>query len=351
MARRNKQGPNDGYGDEDLLYRPQLSRRDILKGIGYATLAGVVSLKYVDAIDKIIAHERWPADEAEVIAAIGSESIPKGGDEWLVFGGFGQKYSVNAAQELFNAIGRQQVVASVKYPNQGFAIDDIAQLIQRHITERKMKAINIVGVSMGLPTALMALRTLQQQSTDSNSILPDINYLAAYSSPADLHDAIDGDLAPWIDSLSQRSRYEPGVIAKFLYSAIDGSGDFGRFLNILNQKQWLGHIATSIEQTFNDCPPRLVLSQIQVMSSYNVEKQWQELRGLVTPYNTQFVYCAPSNYDRTVDNGTAIRKYQSALTNLAVPTTVLDTGPSGHANTYASATALGSLVTASVLLR
>lgn len=349
MARRNKQAPSDGYGQEEPLYSSRISRRDVLKGIGYTTLAAAISFKYVDAVDKIIAHERWPADEAEVIAAAGSETIPTGGEEWLVFGGFGQKYSVNAAQELFNAIGRQQVVASVKYPNQGFAIDDIALLMRRHIEERNMKALNIVGVSMGLPTALMALRILQQQSTDNQAPLPDINYLAAYSSPADLHDAIDGDLAPWIDSLSRRSRYEPGVIAKFLYSATDGSGDFTRFFNVLNQKQWIGHIATSLEQTFNDCPPRLVLSQIQVISSYNVERQWQELRGLVTPYNTKFVYCAPSNYDKTVDNSTAIRKYQSALTNLAVPTTILDTGPSGHANTYASAAALGSLVTASVL--
>ncbi len=348
MVRRNKQDSSDFYSKGEPLYIPHLSRRDVLKAIGFATLAGVSSIKYIDTIDKHIAHERWPADRAEVVAAIGSEDIPQGGEEWLVFGGFGQKYSINAAQELFNAIGRRQVVASVTYPNQGFAIDDIAQLTQHHIEERKMKAINIVGVSMGLPTALMALRTLQQQSTISKSPLPDIKYLAAYSSPADLHDAIDGDLAPWISTLSQRSHYEPGVIAKFLYSTTDGSGDFSRLLNVLNQKQWLGHIATSIEQTFNDCPPRLVLSQIQIMSSYNVEKQWQELRGLVSPYNTQFVYCAPSNDDRTVNNGTAIRKYKSALTNLAVPTTILDTGPSGHANTYASAAALGTLVAASV---
>jgi hypothetical protein len=331
------------------------SRRQFLKAVGAALLGTVIAAPYVDKIDKILSHERWPADEIEIIPAIGSETLDKGGEEWLVFGGFGQKYSINAAQELYNAIGQNQVVSSLKYPNQGFTIDELADQVGCYISNRQMKALNIVGVSMGLPTALMTLRTVQRQfvAADANNAyqdgerhLPTINYLAAYSSPADLRDAIDGDLAPWIDKLSRLTGYEPGVIAKFVFSATDGQGDVERLLNVLNRDQWYRHMRNSIEQTFNECPPQLVMSQIQVISSYNVESQWHDLQGVVSPVSTKFVYCSPSNYDRTVDNATAIRKYQSALTQLSVPTTILDTGPSGHANTYASAAALGSLVIA-----
>ena len=82
------------------------SRRQFLKAVGAALLGTVIAAPYVDKIDKILSHERWPADEIEIIPAIGSETLAKGGEEWLVFGGFGQKYSINAAQELYNAIGK-----------------------------------------------------------------------------------------------------------------------------------------------------------------------------------------------------------------------------------------------------
>ena len=338
MLRSNKYtGPTNSVDQASH----QLSRRELLMWLG----AGIVmAAKTVHRLDQRVARERWPNDEPEILPTYGAEDIPKGGEEWLVFGGFGQKYSVNAAQELFNAIDRRQVVSSVKYPNQGFTIDDIADLMGRYIQDRGMSVINIVGVSMGLPTALMALRRLQLTSMQNTTSLPNINYLAAYSSPADLRDAIDGDLAPWIDRASRITRYEPAVIAKFLYSATDGPGDFSRFINFLDQKQWPRHIETSLDQTFNDCPPRMVLSQIQLISSFNVETQWEDLRGLVTPSTTKFIYCSPSNYDRTVNNDAAIQKYKNALQRLSVPTTILDTGPSGHANTFASAVAIGSLI-------
>lgn len=329
---------------EQPLYdrQPGMSRRDLLKRLAYTAVGVAVVGPCVQRIDSIATHERWPDDDFMIIPSEGSETLANGGEEWLVFGGFGQKYSVNAAQELFSAIGQRQVVASIMYPNQGFTIEELGACIEEYVQARHMSTLNIVGVSMGLPTALMALTTLRAGAKPTS--LPKINYLAAYSSPADVRDAIDGDLAQLVSDLGKYTDHMPVIPPKFIYSLLDGDGDVQRFLNIQDNAQWVQHIRDSIKQTMNDCSPELALSQIKIISAFNVEEQWQSLRNIVSPGNTKFIYCAPSGGDDTVDNTNAANKYRDALTRLSVPTTVLDTGLSGHANTVASAQVLGRLV-------
>ena len=129
----------------------------LVKAIGAVAIGLAIVAPQVHKIDTIVAAERYRADDVEIIQAAGSDKIPKGGTEWLVFGGYGQKYSTNAAQELFNALGEKEVVASVKYPNQGFTIEELANYVHSYMRERGMSKLNVAGVSLGTPTALMTL--------------------------------------------------------------------------------------------------------------------------------------------------------------------------------------------------
>lgn len=341
---------NDDVSSGKLFHanqHPGLSRRSFLKLAGTATV-GLVAAKKLYAADQLLAYLEWPPDSTEFLMAYGNESIPLAGEEWVVFGGFGQKYSVNAAQELFNAIGREQAVSSIKYQNQGFTIDELAQSFERHIAQRKMESLNIVGVSMGLPTAIMALHKVierHEQGLGPISKMPSINYLAAYSSPADWQDAMDGNMATVIASVSDKLQIPPAVIAKFLYSSFDGDGDPQRALNFLSPIQLRDHIFDSIRQTFNGTPPRLVLSQIQIISEFNLIREQEGIKKLLVPGKTKFIYCMPTNnIDTTVNNKGAIEKYSSQLAIYNISTTVLETGPVGHANTYASAAAMGKFI-------
>lgn len=366
MRRGEATGPADFSGFPAAPPPPEgeppapdgMPRRDFLWKMPLALASGLFVLRNGNIVDQAIGRAEWPPDAIEIIPAYGSEDMPKSGEEWLVFGGFGQKYSTNAAQELFYAIGNEQPVSSIKYANQGFTIDDLAQSLEKHIVERNITSLNIAGVSMGMPIALMTLRRVWergQAGIGPVKELPTINYLAAYSSPADWHDALDSDMVNVIATLSEKlPSYEPAVAAKLLYSSFDGDGDALRTLNILKPKQFLRQLRNTLHQTFNGTSPQMALAQIILLSQFNLEAEWQALldaQGGIVPGKTQFAYCSPTNYiDPTVDNVSSIEKYKKRANKSGVTTTVLDTGPVGHANTIGSAIALGEFVFATTTI-
>ncbi len=327
--------------------------RRLAKSICAVAIGLAVIAPQVHKVDTIVSAERYQQDEVEILLAAGAETLPKGGTEWLVFGGYGQKYSTNAAQELFNALGSKEVVASVKYPNQGFTIDELATYVHAYMKQRGMSKLNVAGVSLGTPTALMTLGYIQEHANNPLAQyqdiafsprglalrkLPEIGYFIAYSSPADVQDASQGYIAQTIVSRIKGTGYAPGMIDKLIVSGFDGEGDGLKSINILNPAEWLKQQHNNLEETFNDTPTLMVLSQMEIAAEFNVDEQWEKWRLVLSP-DSYFGYFYPSKADPTVNDAGAYRKYEVALKHLDVPTAYVPTGEPGHANTVATASA------------
>lgn len=338
--------------------RPKLWRQKIGKRLGAVLFASAALAQPVSMLDSLITAERYPADSVEIIQAAGSEKIPKGGTEWLVFGGYGQKYSTNAAQELFNAMGSNQVVASVKYPNQEFTIEDLADYVAAYIKERGMSTLNVAGVSMGTPIALMTLSHIEKHTESPYPLyqnaafvgagldqrkLPKIGYWAAYSSPADYEDASQGALAEKIVTISEKLNYSPGMLGKFVASTVDGEGDALRTLNIRDTVGWLGQMQDSLSQTFNDTPPKMTASLMKFIVKSKEENRWEDWHDLFSA-DSYFIYVTPNGTDSVVDTSAAYKRYQVGLQHYDVATSFIKANEPGHANTGASASAVGNLI-------
>lgn len=345
------------------LERPRLKKRHkIAKTIGAMVAAAAVIAPPLHVVDTIVTAEIYPADAVEVIPVAGADKLAKGGTEWLVFGGYGQKYSTNAAQELFNALGSKQVVASIEYPNQEFSIADLANKVNNYINSRGMSKLNVVGISMGTPTALMTLSYIKEharqpytayknQSISQNTKprnLPEIGYFAAYSSPADVQDAYKGSLAKDVVDVTERTGYKPGLIIKGILASFDGEGDWYRSLNFFNTKQWYRQIADNFGEMFNGVSPAMAWSQLKILNDFNTQAQFEQYRDVFSR-SSSFIYISPDRADPVVDNSSAYHKYQIAVRKIDVPITRIHTNEPGHANTGAAASALGNLITASAL--
>ena len=366
MSDKNKQPFTDSFPhmppppahELEIPKKPNILKSKTVKALGALMLSSAILVQPLSTVDRVITAERYQADDIEILPAAGVENIPKGGTEWLVFGGYGQKYSTNAAQELFNALGGTQVVASIKYPNQEFNIDDLADVVADYIQTRGMDKLNIAGVSMGTPIALMTLSRIQEtllsQTNMSQDIvfnksettlqtLPELGYFAAYSSPADVKDAYQGSIAETIVGFAGDSDYKPGIFIKGLLASIDGDGDLQRTVNILDTDNWVPQILDNLGQMINSTPPEMVWSHMEFVNAFNATEQAESFQKLFNK-NSYFVYISPNGNDDTVDNNGAYKKYQVVMQKIAVPSIFLKTNEPGHANTGASAAALNQWV-------
>lgn len=342
--RKNHNSYNDTHEDRER----RLSRRTFLLG----SFGLGVAAYQLRIMDEVFSEIRWPPTPMKINLVNGCEGLPTEDEEWLVFGGFGQQDSKNAGAELFGALDEKKVVSTVVYPSDYFDIAELAVPVAEYIKSRRMKKLNLVGVSMGLPTALMVLRYIAQnpqllaEEDDGSDIckppipLPEIGYVAAYSSPADLDDAMQGELARPVTTWGKKLRIPTDIAAKFAYSLIDGNGDKLKALNIVNQKQWQKHLSDSLSQTYNKTPPRMTWSQLKLLHTFNFEEQWQDWRDIIGE-QTKFGYVATDNEDYTVRK-TAFGKYDNGFKKLNVKTIdLLSSGNSDHAETAPSAVAIG----------
>ncbi|HEX8350435.1 MAG TPA: hypothetical protein VF598_10775, partial [Hymenobacter sp.] len=92
-----------------------------------------------------ISDRLWPVTGATVALVPGTEKLPKGGEEWVVFGGAGQQYATNAAREFYDAQGKKNVVAAFNYPSRAFDIDNVATALSAYVDKRRMSKLNIIG--------------------------------------------------------------------------------------------------------------------------------------------------------------------------------------------------------------
>jgi hypothetical protein len=269
----------------------------------------------------------------------GTEHIPPGGEEWLVFGGLGQLDSRNAAREFYDAQGKNQAVSSVRYATGGINADTMATGLSQYIKERNIKRLSVVGVSMGLPTFLVGWSELQRRAAASSSqeqfALPRIERMAAYSSPFDMEDAWNGELAHIVAA----SGYKGGLLGKFAYSLVDGPGDVRRLLASRNLEQLRGHIARSWSQTTDGGPPEFFVSQLALLVNAHLATQWKVIKHTFMP-GAHFVYCLPSDLDTVVRDDSAVHKYASSLRTLDIDNRTIVVPHGGHANTLLSARAL-----------
>ncbi len=337
-------------------YRTMLRRR-FLGNVGKVLGGMVVASGIVKHGFDVLTEELWQPEDARIDPAVGAENFEPGGERWLVFGGFGQQHSHNAANELFNAMGKTQPVDSISYPSHDFDADTLSPVIRRYITAHKISKLNIVGVSMGLPIALMSLRSIEQQKVRAAKsersiaglLLPDIGYMAGYSSPADMTDAFaaQGELTNLVETFAKKINYEPGACGKFIYSLVDGPGDTEKLEDISNIPQWERHLYDSFNETTNGCPPAMAWAQlVNFLQPFNFESQSSDYQTILGP-NLQFIYVSPTNSDNIVDDSNAIQRYKGGLKTLGINRVhQLSSGDVGHANTIASAIAMGKYLLA-----
>ncbi len=284
----------------------------------------------------------WPDNETNITLVEGAEEIPEGGEEWVVFGGLGQVNSKAAAEQFFEAkkaAGELEAVASVQYKNQGVDASD-AEVLKEFITNRNVKRIGIVGVSMGLSTGLdwfhRLIEIAKEEGIDVEWKIEDV---VAYSSPADRQD-------PWKSDLLHKAaatNYPGGLYTKFGYNA-----DWGRiFAEDSTDVERDMAIDEALRKTFNECSPALFMSQVNLLDETNPAR-WQEFKDYFAK-NATFTYMIGEYHDDTVDAEQAANKY-FVIFGVLIGTTwrLIRVVGAGHADTIRSALTLEDIYKAEV---
>ncbi|MCA9324658.1 hypothetical protein KDA23_01145 [Candidatus Saccharibacteria bacterium] len=336
---------------EELALRDRpvgVTRRTVLRA-GLAATVGLGAVgRAINRASNLYEDARWPIEEASIALAAGSESLPKGGAESLVFMGFGQQDAHNAAHQLFHALEGRQAVAGIRYPSRSFTPSTLAPVIADYIQQRRMSKLTLVGVSMGTAIALESMRhvylsklpwTKMRDGIDDGGVteLPVIDYMVAYSSPSDLADAYESELATF-GMVLKKLGYKGDTIGKFGFGLYDALKD----ADPAERLQFRTMVRSAIDEATNHSPPEMCVSQIQILSAFNLRQQAAQRYGQFIQPPARMIYVA-ADHDKVVDDNRAIDNFSAAsrAMNLA-PIEVLSSERGGHANTTAAANALGA---------
>ena len=320
----------------------------VISGAVTAVTYAVPTIAVLKTVDDIYTKLRWPAGEPYISPADGAENIPPGGDEHIVFMGYGQNDATNAANQLFNALGRTTSVSAMHYPNQGFTCRDLAPVIAQRIRERRPARLNIVGVSMGTDIGLESARlvVLQDKRRPGHTITKEdqkqerqsrINYLVAYSSPSKMEDAFQGEIADTIVAISDRLHYSGDAAGKLLYDMVDQHSNHPLYAEGLSGIFKMAR--NCISEVNNDCSPEMALSQLKILMPFNFANQATQYSPVFDPFG-HIIYIAPQ-VDSIVDGPRAARDYEDGSRRSHLGFTLLSSGNTNHANTADSALAYG----------
>lgn len=326
-----------------------MTRRELLKA---SLLAGVYAAAAGTALGRIsneYTTDRWGNAPARIVMADGAEALPTGGQESIVFMGYGQQDPTNAVNQLSDALDRQQAVAGLYYPSGSFVPLDLAIPLARHLRERHVEQLNLVGFSMGTNIALETIRCIMlsngprfgQAADGADSLMVPqlkINYWIACSSPANLQDAFQGELADTIVAISDATGYDGDAAGKLLYDIADQVynqpiyTDGARGLARMAVNGWL--------EMNNDTPPRMALSQLRILRGFDWPQQAPAYRMVATP-GARVLYVRPRN-DTIVNDDSGENGFRAGFREIDVANFhIVSTGNSDHANTVASARAVG----------
>lgn len=333
----------------------QLSRREFGKKLGMIVAGGMLVMsvggKLAYEAQSFYSKERWQPNNPEILPAFGSEKIPPGGSEYLLFLGYGQYDGRNASRELFEAMGQDKATWWMRCPSQGYSPQDLAPEILKYITQRNPSELNLVGVSMGTIVALESIRSaamLNNRNRGPNPggtkpepvVMPKINYLVAYSSPGDIEDAMQGELANLVVATADKIGYTGDYAGKFLYTMSDKLAK-GQ-VDLSSSEGWVRSFVDSVVIANDNCPPKLCMSQLAILSRFNILSQAERYQDVLDP-GLKFVYISAAS-DNIVRDAESDKAYVSGLKSIGVTNFESLSTDQDHANTAASAEAFGRWV-------
>ena len=90
----------------------------------------------------------------------------------------------------------------------------------------------------------------------------------------------------------------------------------------------------AFRETFRGGSPKLFKSQVKILQSIDLEKHWEDYKGVINPEHTVAMYVSPKEEnDNTVKVGQAYRGLQRFFNRLLVPLKRLEMPYEHHADT------------------
>lgn len=310
-----------------------------------AALSGSILMGLATEADVQSAERIWP-DNITVVEQVDSARLPDNPEEasqkrlLLVFGGLGQVRPKAAAEQIAeakHAAGEDVAVAYVKYKNQGFdKLDEFGradyEVLEAFIEDHNVKRIGIVGISMGLPTALEWFsQIVADAEAEGREIEWRIEEIISYSSPYDGQDPWKRNLLHW----AAKSHYPGGLFSKFLYNL-----DFRRVLDFdISYDERMKALEEAVNKALNECSPQLFMSQVRLLANVD-PSEWFPLLQKYTN-NLVFIYMIGELPDDIVDAEQVSDRYFNLLGRIGNATLrLIVVAGAGHADTFQSANAL-----------
>lgn len=329
----------------------QLSRRAFLGNTakilaGTAVAASGIS-KALGIVGNLYDEVHYSDEPSHLIAARDAEKSSLGGPEAILFMGLGQQDPTNSVNEYSEAIDHSMPVFGMYYSSWGYTAESLAIPIAQHIARRQPSSLTLIGSSMGFQTALSTSYVMYSQASqnvgmsDQGIELPKIETVIGYSSPSDLQDAFDGELADFVVAFCDKFNYTGDERGKFVTDAIQSyrtNGLVGRtaLSTAIEAATW--DALTNIGQ---GTPPKLWLSQIRLLRETNILLVGKEYAqsGMLVP-GFRVIYTKPK-LDSIVDD---LRSVKNISRGLNSPVLVLSTGDTDHANPLKSAQVIGDFM-------
>lgn len=291
---------------------PTVTRRQLIQYAGLAALAAATRQ------DKRLQDDYWPDTETSLQLLEEDGRLPAA-EGWLVVPGLGNQNGETMARQFKSQLPweRKSPVAYFNYANQGYTRGEIAS--KALIYASRLKAMSIYGHSMGGVTALDAIRGLETP----------ISRIVLNCAPFDIDDARDGFAGKVLGRVADALHLDGGPLTTYTGTVVtDTRRDGFRFDNFLK----------AAEQTLHGSPPKLQVSQMKHLASFNLNQGLSDFKGCITP-STQVLYIAPAHLldDKTVDNLPAFHKWSTYFENFGTNVETLSVPNMGHADTRMAA--------------
>lgn len=307
-----------------------ITRRSILKCAGLAALSMVILERAGTEIAGLFEQDNYGNNAAEF--TIGTPELPQtGGNEIILFGGLGESDTTDYAVGLGKKEHTPTRTVGLRYPAQGFQIEEIAGALYDHLRKARPEKVALDLTSMGTQIGLQAYglviknkRELEKQWAISHGTRPDydwkippISLIAANGAPASIEDASMKDVAKLLLKLHEITGYTPGIDVKTLYECLDDQDGWQKTFGLEGPKEMVGQWVNGYRRAAK-VPDELLISQLIILANSNNEQTFENLRYCAGAYTTLCYFIAKNWRDNVVGEKGASAKIIKAAKSIDV---------------------------------